>query len=379
VFSFGGSDQESPSRKQPSPGSTFTSDYLRKRNDELEVTGKVLASKNHAIAKKLSAVETTLVEAKRIIKDLRRELSHQAHKAATRIQTKENSKQQDLPLTKQSMAVQTTPGVLVKATPPRGPNSTPRPKFNGRSSSNKVLDVSSPPEKLETPRTAPISTPSASSQETTSSKSSKNGGRPMPVSLHVSTSVPSNESMSGGKAEQTIPSNYDEDEDELELSLLSTSAMSPLVPKWLSPGSLFMEMTTPSPPPRVPAPEFGNAALFSHHSSLSNAPPPSPVAGAGNFPSSPPSIFADAHTAKVSLPSTAVAPSAQTPLRPALASLSGCPPLPGQLQAASADSPAKTLVSPLPDPARSADKVLVVLVIYDHSLRARLGFLASRF
>ena len=68
--------------KASPPSSSFTSDHLRKRNEQLDSSNKVLAAKNHAIAKKLSLVERNYCDARRTIKDLRKENSHLKHTMA---------------------------------------------------------------------------------------------------------------------------------------------------------------------------------------------------------------------------------------------------------------------------------------------------------
>lgn len=367
ISPFGRSHSKSPSRNQPSPGSTFTSDYLRKRNDELEVTGKVLASKNHAIAKKLSAVESTLVEAKRVIKDLRRELSHQAHKTAgcTRVQIKEVSHGADSPVPKRSVAAQTTPGVFTKANPPHEPNTSPRPKFSGRSSFRSPLDVSSPPEKIGITR--------ADMPETVINRAlfanellavNESDADSMHSSTQASLRAPSDESLSRDENMIAQSAERNEDEDEFELSLASTSVLSPLVSEQNGYGSLNVEFGAPSPPPRIPAPEFGNAAFIARLStgSLCNSSPPSSEADSNKVHASPPKIFADADMAQNSILTTAVMPAVQVPTRPVLTSLLDCPPISGQLYAASDQSPIKLLKSP--KSTRSAEKVVYSIICY---------------
>jgi len=368
---FGRSHCKSPSsRKQPSPGSTFTSDYLRKRNDELEVTGKVLASKNHAIAKKLSAVESTLVEAKRVIKDLRRELSHQAHKTAgcTRVQTKGVSPGKSSPYAKKNVAAQTTPGVFTKANPPQEPNLTPRPKFSGRSSFRSPLDVSSPPETVEIPR-ADVSDPVINRAlfANFSLPVDECGADSMHAAYEKKLSI-GNQIVEGAQK--------DDDEDELELSLASTSVLSPLISEQKGSDTFGMKFGAQFPPPRIPAPEFGNAAFFAQFSTTSprNKTAPSSEADSNKFDLSPPKIFADVDLAKDNIPTTAVVPVVQVPTRPVLTSLLDCPPIQGQQRVSSEDTPIKLLKSP--KSAHSAEKVVFYLTCsYKSTVTSRLSTL----
>jgi hypothetical protein len=115
---------------QPTTGS-FTSDHFRRRNDELEATCRTLASKNHAIAKKLGLVEIALVEAKQTIKLLRHQVGDAEHKAARQLLEFDDT----VVLLKSSIVtvLPVAPSMPVAPAPPSGrrPSTCPSPRLVG--------------------------------------------------------------------------------------------------------------------------------------------------------------------------------------------------------------------------------------------------------
>ena len=312
------------------PPASFTSDYLRNRNDELETTGKVLASKNHAIAKKLSIVEGTLNEAKRTIKDLRRALSF--------VQMQALEKALVLPPSPHAVATQTSPSPKITPTPP------PHEKANhGLRPSSGAISLS--PRKTTDTATSPLmpifeSTP-----------------KKMHESIPSQSAVPSTPTAPAGSARvKSTPllesvkfshGNYgeaasDEEQELSELPLASSSILSPLMPKWLSPESLHQEMTNADIKTHTghstPTPDKTNRAQTPHFGSVARA--ATPVFGSpahtsaktlGFAPSSPPSIFADAPVSAFTKPGAAYQNKRVSP-RPALTSLAGSPQVSGKDQ-----------------------------------------------
>jgi hypothetical protein len=170
------------------PAATFTSDHYRKRNDELEATSRVLAAKNHAIAKKLGVVETAFLEAKVATKDLRHQLAFVKHTAAQREmeqnQREMEQNQREMELIQEVSRLKSTqvPKATSKSKPPLPPSdqrmsSSSSPIVGGRTLVPQVVVSPTGDFQVLSDVTTSLKQSSADLTVLTSSKSS-NGSKP---------------------------------------------------------------------------------------------------------------------------------------------------------------------------------------------------------
>jgi len=252
---------------QSSPGGSYSSAHLRKRNDELEVTSRVLAAKNHAIAKKLSTVETTLYDAKRVIRNLRKELSVLKHSsAATSTLTQQGSEPGKQVRTETTTQLSLQPnssdqGTASTAPPSKVPTTAPP-------QAPTTARLSSSPGALVPANKMAPSPPAAPAPSSIGPRISRILKPPKtPATSFQATTAPSDSDASSQASPDWLRSRLSkyvakDDGSDGEAPLVSSSVISPVVPALMSPQGHF------------PSAMSGDAILPVSRSPRSTMPPP---------------------------------------------------------------------------------------------------------